>query len=441
MSGAVEVQFDGLVGPSHNYAGLGPGNLASQGNRGLLSEPRAAVLQGLAKARAVAGLGVAQAVFPPQLRPDLGLLRSVGFSGDDAAVLRKAQREAPGLLAAAWSSSAMWTANAGTVSPSADTVDGRLHVSAANLSSALHRSIEVGLTTRMLRRVFEDEALFVVHDALPAALSDEGAANHTRLAAEHGEAGIEVFVYGAEGPRGSVVGGVEPRTFNARQVRSASEAVARRHGLDAGRVVLVQQSPAAIDGGVFHNDVISVGDRDLLLVHELAYVDQAATLDRIRRCYEGLGRGALRVVEVAAERVSIEDAVRSYLFNSQLLTAGDGRRVMVCPEQCQRVDRVGGLLEEWKRDGVVDEVLFFDLHQSMRNGGGPACLRLRVVMDAAQRAAIPAGLWLTEERYAALCDWAERFYPERLSAEELADPGLVRVCREAKEALVGVIGL
>ena len=41
-----EINFDGLVGPSHNYAGLSIGNLASTRNAGQLSQPRRAALEG-----------------------------------------------------------------------------------------------------------------------------------------------------------------------------------------------------------------------------------------------------------------------------------------------------------------------------------------------------------------------------------------------------------
>ncbi len=52
-----EINFDGIVGPSHNYAGLSLGNLASARNAGAVSRPRDAALQGLAK-----DLGVSQQV-------------------------------------------------------------------------------------------------------------------------------------------------------------------------------------------------------------------------------------------------------------------------------------------------------------------------------------------------------------------------------------------
>src|SRR4029077_2346121 len=106
-----------------------------------------------------------------------------------AGVLREAERKDPRLLVAAYSASAMWAANAATVSPSADTADGRVHFTPANLPTQLHRSIEPPVTSAVLRQIFPEGEYFAHHDPLPASeeFADEGAANHMRLAPSHGE--------------------------------------------------------------------------------------------------------------------------------------------------------------------------------------------------------------------------------------------------------------
>src|SRR3954454_7944681 len=166
---AVEVNFDGLVGPTHNYAGLSQGNLASQRSKHRVSNPRAAALEGLAKMKLLASLGVRQAVLPPHERPDVGALRLLGFGGSDADVLWKARQQDPALLAGCCSASAMWAANAATVSPSADTTDGRVHFTPANLVSQVHRSLEAPTTSTILRAIFPDPDHFAHHPPLPAA--------------------------------------------------------------------------------------------------------------------------------------------------------------------------------------------------------------------------------------------------------------------------------
>jgi succinylarginine dihydrolase len=440
MQTAREYNFDGLVGPSHNYAGLSFGNVASSNNINSISNPREAALQGLAKMRALASRGFAQALLPPQARPNFRLLRSIGFSGSDAEVLARAYKEAPLILAAAWSAAPMWTANAATVSPSADTADGRTHFTVANLNNKLHRSYEHAQTACMLRAVFGDEKQFAVHDALPPtpAFGDEGAANHTRLCAAHGAPGVEMFVYGRaefdpEAPA--------PKHFPARQTLEACQAVARLHGLEGKRTVFALQEPATIDQGVFHNDVIAVGNGNVLFYHQQAFADEAATLAALQGAMAGVG-AQLRAVRVDAADISVEEAVSSYLFNSQLLSKPDGRMVLVVPQECQENQAVARYLQSLVADaGPIDELISFDLRQSMRNGGGPACLRLRVVLNEAEAAAMHQGVVMTESLYQQLVAWVETHYRDRLAPADLADPSLALEVQTALDALTGILGL
>lgn len=435
-----EFNFDGLVGPSHNYAGLSFGNVASFNNVKSTANPKQAALQGLAKMRALAVRGFAQAVMPPQLRPDFRLLRSVGFGGSDADVLARAAREAPVILACAYSASPMWTANAATVSPSADTGDRRVHFTVANLNNKLHRSYEHSQTARTLRSIFKDGVRFAVHDALPAtpAFGDEGAANHTRLCAAHGAAGVEMFVYGkVEFDTATAA----PQRFPARQTLEASQAVARLHGLQPQRTVYVQQDPAVIDQGVFHNDVIAVGNGNVLFYHQQAFRDESATISALQQALTDAG-AQLQPIRVAAAQVSVADAVSSYLFNSQLLSKADGRMALVVPQECQENHAVARYLQGLVADGgPIDELISFDLRQSMRNGGGPACLRLRVALTDAEAAAMHQGVIMTESLYASLTAWVERHYRDRLSPQDLADPQLAIEIQTALEALSEILGL
>ena len=440
MSTAREYNFDGLVGPSHNYAGLSFGNVASFNNVKSVSNPREAALQGLAKMRALAARGFAQALLPPQCRPNFALLRSVGFTGSDSEVIARAYRDAPSILACAYSASPMWTANAATVSPSADTADGRTHFTVANLNSKLHRSYEHVQTERTLRAVFKDPQHFAVHDALPGtpAFGDEGAANHTRLCAQHGSAGVELFVYGrvefdANAPA--------PKRFPARQTLEASQAVARLHGLHDKRAVYLQQDPDVIDHGVFHNDVIAVGNGNVLFYHQQAFADEAGGLADLRRAMAEVGTD-LTAIRVDTGAVSVQDAVTSYLFNSQLLSKPNGWMALVVPQECHENPAVArylqGLIES---GGPIDELISFDLRQSMRNGGGPACLRLRVALTEAESAAMHQGVVMTEQLYESLVIWVEKHYRDQLSPADLADPSLAIEVHTALDRLTEILGL
>lgn len=433
---AREVNFDGLIGPSHNYGGLSDGNLASSRNAGDVSNPREAALQGLEKMRTLVRAGLTQGVLPPLPRPNFDLLVSAGFHGTDQQIIDQAAKRAPRLLKVAYSASSMWTANAATVSPSADTQDGRLHLTAANLSTMLHRSLEHPDTTASLQAIFGDDKHFSVHAALPMHpdFADEGAANHVRLCASHGAPGVELFVYGREP-------GEDRAGFPARQTRLSAESIARAHGLKPDRAVIVRQSPEAINAGAFHNDVVCVGAADTLFFHEAAFENTEATLAELRSAATGLFD--LKPVMVPDSEVSLEDAIRSYLFNSQLLVMpGESRLVLVAPTEVQETDSTRAYCERLVAgNGPIGRVQYVDVRQSMRNGGGPACLRLRVVMTDAELAACHQGALLTEERIDALQAVVRTAYRDRLAPEDLADSSFADECRIAREALLDVLEL
>ncbi|AMQ88550.1 N-succinylarginine dihydrolase [Marinobacter sp. LQ44] len=434
---AVEANFDGLVGPTHNYAGLSWGNVASKSNVNSVANPREAALQGLAKMKQLADRGYVQGVLPPHERPHLPTLRALGFTGNDRQVLEQAASTDPSILAAVSSASAMWTANAATVSPSADTKDHRVHFTPANLSAKFHRSIEHRVTGRALKAIFTDESYFAHHPALPSVshFGDEGAANHTRLCSRYGEPGVELFVYGQIAFNEQAPA---PVKYPARQTLEASRAIARLHGLSDRHAVFAQQNPAAIDAGVFHNDVIAVGNGNCLFYHELAFLEEDRVLAELS---DRLTGAALEAVRVSANEVPIEDAVASYLFNSQLLNTPDGMLLAV-PGECREVPSVSRYLDQLvKGDGPITSAEVFDVKQSMRNGGGPACLRLRVVLNDEELHAINRGVILTDALYDRLVTWVNAHYRSELDQQDLADPMLLEEVRKALDELTGILGL
>ena len=459
FNAATEANFDGLVGMTHNYAGLAPGNMASQNNAGRVSKPRAAALQGVAKMEAVAALGVTQCFFPPQERPALWALREHGFTGTDASVLAQAHASKPHLLAQCCSSSFMWSANAATVAPAQDTRDGRTHVVVANLKSMTHRAIEPPCTRAMLNAVFTDREQFEIHHALPANadMGDEGAANHTRLfdAAHANQPATHFFVYGidAANPR------LQPKIHPARQTLQASRRVAEVLQLNPAHCVFTQQNPDAIDQGVFHNDVVAVGNASTLLYHQDAWLDHERVIHSLA---QSVGNSFCPIV-VSPDELTIAEAVTTYLFNSQLVTTPDGSMTLVCPSEVQQHARASAVALRIQQDphNSISRILYMDVRESMRNGGGPACLRLRVPLaptsgNATGHATSPAtgqatstnvlagihtGCVFNSARAAQLRAWIERWYPEQLTPEDLADPQLLIRNRDALDALTQQLGL
>ncbi len=412
----VEINFDGLVGPSHNYAGLSLGNLASASHGGDPSYPRAAALQGLDKMRHNLALGLAQGWLAPLPRPNHAFLAALGLGEPaDAAETR--------LRAAAWSASSMWTANAATVSPAPDTADRRCHLTAANLVTMPHRAQEWPETVRQLRLAFADTAHFAVHDAVPACFGDEGAANHMRMAASHAAPGIELFVYGRPGGR-----------FPARQHEQASRAVARLHGLDPSRTLFIEQSAEAIEAGAFHNDVVAVANERVLFTHESAFADPAGTYAAIRAALP-----EAEIVEVPAAAVSLADAIRSYLFNAQLLSLPDGEMGLVIPTEAWDMPAVRGWLDAMlASNGPIRRVLPVDVRQSMANGGGPACLRLRVVADPAT---VDPRFLLDAARIDLLAGVVKHLWPEQIDPADLGRESLAHSVRAARAALLDAASL
>jgi succinylarginine dihydrolase len=408
----VEINYDGLIGPSHNYAGLSAGNLASAKNAGAVSHPRAAALQGIAKMRANIRLGLVQGVFVPPSRPNGRWLADIGLEADG-----DGETEAH-IRAAAMSASSMWAANAATVSPAPDTSDGQCHLTPANLMTMAHRSHEWPETMRQLRIAFPQAR---IHLPVPAPFGDEGAANHMRLCADHGAPGVEVFVYGVRGG-----------AFPARQHIEASKAVARLNRVNTP--IFAAQSEQAIAAGAFHNDVVAVANENVLFTHELAFADKATLYASLHGCLP-----TLEIVEVSASAISLEDAISSYLFNAQLVTLPDRTMALIAPLEAAGTESV----KRWfaahvAGNGPIRQMIPVDVRESMANGGGPACLRLRVAIDPAT---VDPRFLVDEAKLDSIADVVTRHWPESIDPMELGDAGLLAQIMAARAALIAVLGI
>lgn len=415
MSNLVEINFDGIIGPSHNYAGLSRGNIASSKNAGDTAFPREAALQGLAKMRHNIDLGLAQGFFLPLDRPNEGWLQSLGTDSKTAE---------PHVRAAGYSASSMWAANAATVSPAPDSADGRCHLTVANLRTMPHRSHEWRGTLAQLRLAFANDEHFQVHEPVPPAFGDEGAANHMRLCTAHDETGLEIFVYGESGG-----------PFPARQHVEASKAISRLHQLDAGHVIFAQQSNAAIAAGAFHNDVVAVANGPVLFAHEKAFEQPDALYAEIARKFP-----KAEIVTVPAHRVSLDDAITSYLFNAQLVTLpDDGGMALVLPTEARDNHAVWSYLEELvSGNGPIRKLCPVDVRQSMANGGGPACLRLRVVADPAT---VDDRFMATPHKLDEMAAVIEKNWPESIAPADLEKADMADRIRSARRAMLELCGL
>lgn len=430
-----EYNFDGLVGPTHNYGGLSPGNIASLTHGGDASSPRQAALQGLEKMKFVASLGVGQAVLPPQPRPSLRTLRALGFGGTDEEVITRAAKDAEHLLRLCSSAAAMWTANAATCAPSEDTSDGRMHITAANLQQMFHRAIEAPTTHSVLGSIFRDEQRFAVHAPLPGGgqFADEGAANHTRLVVS-GRPAIHLFAWGRSVYREHSA----PARYPARQTLESSQALARLHQLTPAQCLFPQQAPEGIDTGAFHTDVLAVGNGGFLMLHERAFVDAR---ELVKTLQDRLGDG-FTFAMASEEELPAAVAVAAYPFNSQVLTLPDGTMTIVAPLESQEQDFARRFLDRVvAENNPVKSIHYLDLRQSMNNGGGPACLRQRVALTDDERSAVSANVFYSAELHDTLSGWVKRHYRDRLTPLDLRDPALARECMTALDELTGLLKL
>ena len=415
MSALVEINFDGIIGPSHNYAGLSVGNIASSTHAGETAYPREAALQGIAKIQHNLDLGLAQGFFMPLDRPNEVWLGSLATTVADAE---------PHLRAAALSASSMWAANAATVSPAPDAMDGKCHLTAANLQTMPHRSHEWPGTLAQLKLAFANDDHFAVHAPVPSPFGDEGAANHMRLCRGHDAPGIEIFVYGKSGG-----------PFPARQHIEASKAVARKHGLGPDRAIFAQQAEVAIAAGAFHNDVVAVANERVLFTHEQAFEQPDRLYGAIRSAMPDA-----EIIIVPADRVSLADAIKSYLFNAQLVTLPeDGGMALILPSEARENDAVWRYLTDLVAgNGPIRRLCPVDVRQSMANGGGPACLRLRVVADPAK---VDPRFMATSQKLDEIARTVAEYWPESINPGQLSDPQLIATIREARNRLLDICQL
>ena len=122
--------------------------------------------------------------------------------------------------------------------------------------------------------------------------------------------------------------------------------------------------------------------------------------------------------------------------------ARDSKDSLICPTETRDNPRSHAVAQAIAAsNGPIGKVEYVDVRQSMRNGGGPACLRLRVVLTEDELAATNPEMRLTDGLHGALSIWAMRWYRDRLAPADLADPALLDETRGALDELTGFLGL
>ena len=104
----------------------------------------------------------------------------------------------------------------------------------------------------------------------------------------------------------------------------------------------------------------------------------------------------------------------TYLFNSQLVEYKDGH-MLIAPIRCRRNALVRKYLQSITgKHKLIKKVRYVNLEQSLWNGGGPACLRLRVTMTESEFSALHPGIIFTDKLHLQLRKWVSNIMWEIL---------------------------
>ena len=411
------MNFDGLIGPTHNYSGLSDGNIASLKNSKQPSNPKKAALQGLKKMKLLMELGFPQGIFLPHERPHLGFLRDKGFKGNDKNIIASAAKKSRLLLNQAYSASSMWAANAATFSPSIDSFDSIAHITPANLLSMQHRSLETKFTYEQLNIIFH-KSHFKVHNAIKPNefLGDEGAANHLRLSSNHLKKGLQIFVYGNATNQ-------DNSNIIVRQSKGASELIAKMHMLDNENTFFLKQNINSIKKGSYHNDIVSLATENIFIYHEDAFEDSKQQISDLKTKLQS--EKEIFFIEISNQEIPLEILIKSYLLNSQLVTKKDGEMALIMPEEVNEYSECKRWLEKLKGETPIKDLRYIDIKQSMMNGGGPACLRFKIVVTEDEFNNINPDFLLNTDLIKRLEALINNSYRDTLEIRDLTDPELI----------------
>ena len=425
-----EVNFDGLIGPTHNYSGLSEGNIASKKNFASPSNPKKAALQGIEKAEILIKSGLQQGFFLPHERPFLPGLKQLGFNGSNEQILKSAYKFSKVLLSNFTSASSMWAANAATISPSFDTQDNKTHITPANLKSMFHRSIETEFTFNQCKLIFKGNCFKVHEPALSiSGRGDEGAANHLRISRSHNEKGFEIFVYGDSGFS-------RDNLSIKRQALEVSKSIANNHKLDDENTFFLQQNSEAIEMGSFHNDIVSLSNENIFIAHEKAFQDRNKLTKLLKNLEAKIDN--FQFIEISDSEIPLKNIIDSYLLNSQLATNGQNEMMLILPEEVKSYETCMAWLDKLKQISDIKLYDFVNIRQSMMNGGGPACLRLKVVLDENETKELNQNFLMTSEKLDAIKSLIEREYRDNLHPDDLPDPNLLDESRRVLDELTQI---
>ena len=369
-----QVFIDTIPGPTNHFGGHAVGNIASMNSKNNILNPQKAALEWLEKVKKVAMIGGNQFVLPPQRRPLTHKKKTLTQSDI--------------------SSSFIWMANAGLFIPRIDTQLENNQFIPANMKQSEHRNIEHPFHQYWLKKILKYSKCNF-HKILD--INDEGSANSIRLWHKKNQCGVNIFVYGKPNAR-----------YPIRQSKSSCEKIINitkpRH------YILLEQTKEAIDAGVFHNDVIAFGFKNTIICHEKAFSNQKQELKKLKKIFTNSLNAPLNIVEIANNSLSLNAAVKTYLFNSQVIEINN-KFELICPIEVKENPNSYKITEKWVTNGLFNKVHFVNIKSSLKNGGGPACLRLCLYLNDNEVKKIPTKFKLDKTKYKKISKIILEHYP------------------------------
>lgn len=375
-----QVFIDCMPGPTSHFGGHSIGNIASMTSKNMPSNPKKAAIEWLDKVSLVQSLGAKQIVLPPHRRP----------------LIHHANHPRLENL----SSGFIWMANAGHFIPATDTTLHAHQFIPANMKSGHHRKNEHRFHAYWIKQILKN---INHHIHSPLRACDEGAANAIRLWKNNQS--IFILVHG------------HPKTaFPSRQSKDSFNELQSLVKLK--NLIILQQKSKAIDHGVFHNDVISFGFKNVLFCHEHSFEDQKNQLYQLNQLFLNTTKSKLHIIQINEQDLPLTECIDTYLFNSQVILINN-KITLLSPKAAKRNEKSFKIIQEWIANDYIHDVKFIDINSSLMNGGGPACLRLCIYLLDSEIHAIPRQFWLTSKKINELKQIIETKYPSSLDLSDI----------------------
>ena len=309
-----------------------------------------------------------------------------------------------------------------------DNIDNAIHITVANLNSMMHRSIEPKFTYKMLKRILNKKVNINKSLLNLPNIGDEGAANHIRIAERHNVPGYQIFVYSSEN--------ISHAKTIERQSLIGSKLIARKNCVEDQRVFYLQQSNRAIRYGSFHNDIVSTANENIFIYHEEAFEstqELKVILAKLKKLVPNF-----KPIKILNSEIDLQTIVSSYLLNSQLISLPSGGMMFLLPSEVKQYPNCMQWLEKISAEEEIKKIKFIDVKQSMRNGGGPACLRLRMIFNENEISSVNKNFLLDDNKIDLLTNLIENKYRDRLQPDDLLDPNLADESLEILDALTKI---